>query len=379
MRAATADRHLTGLPAIVFVRASGKVEPVSPPEIEEPEAGEVLVAPELVGFCGTDREIIHGGVAVDPAEHILILGHEMVGEVVETGGSVAGFEPGDRVVPMVRLPCDSCAPCRAGRSDFCLTGEYREFGITRMHGFARPSVVVPAAALLTVPRELGDVAVLAEPLSIVEKTFDQARGVMARIPGRDLGRERWGEGLRTVIAGAGSIGLLSAYLAVELGFEVDVLDVKDGRGLAAQLAGAAGARYIALDPGEAAGSVAANLTPADVIIEATGSPYLAFALINALRRGGILMWVGVAAEEHEVAFDGSAAVLRAVLQSNAIVGTVNSSREHFERALKDLVVLDGKPRFDEILTGVLPVDRFEEAIWPDRDAIKQAVSFKEEG
>ena len=78
-----------------------------------------------------------------------------------------------------------------------------------------------------------------------------------------------------------------------------------------------------------------------------------------------------------MSFEGSAAVLQSVLQSNAIVGTVNSSRGHFESALRDLVVLSEKPRFDEILTGVLPVDRFEEAIWPKGDAIKQAVSFKD--
>jgi glucose 1-dehydrogenase len=372
------DRALGQKPAIAFVSASAKVESVPPPEIQGPGPGEVLVATELVGFCGTDREIIHGGVAVNPDEELLILGHEMVGMVDEVGASVDSVRPGDRVVPMVRLGCSSCAPCSVGRSDFCLTGEYREFGITRMHGFARPSVVVPASALLAVPAELGDIAVLAEPLSIVEKTFDQARQTMARIPGLDLTADRWGEGLRAVVAGAGSIGLLSAYLAAELGFEVEVLDVREDGSLPAQLTEAAGARYVALDPDEPADSVAARLGPADVIVEATGSPYLAFALINALARGGVLMWVGVAAEEHQVTFEGSAAVLRSVLQSNAIVGTVNSSRGHFERALQDLVVLSGKPRFDEILTEVLPVNRFEEAIWPRGDAIKQAVSFKEE-
>jgi threonine dehydrogenase-like Zn-dependent dehydrogenase len=369
---------LSQKPAIAFVTGSGKVEMVTPPEVGRPGPDEVLVSTELVGFCGTDREIIHGGVAVHPDEDLLILGHEMVGTVVEMGSSVAGFEAGQRVVPMVRLPCSSCGPCRVGRSDFCLTGEYREYGITRMHGFARPSVVVPASALLPVPAELGHIAVLAEPLSIVEKTFDQAHGIMARVPGRDLNGDRWGRGLRAVIAGAGSIGSLSAYLAVELGFVVDVLDVRDVGSLAAQLAVAAGANYIALDPDEPAGSVAADLQPADVIIEATGSPHLGFALINSLARGGVLMWVGVAAEEHQVTFEGSEAVLRAVLQSNAIVGTVNSSRDHFERALNDLVVLSEKQRFNGLLTDVVPVDRFEEAIWPQGDAIKQAVSFREE-
>ena len=377
MITATAESRLRHKPAIAFVSGSGRVETVTPPELPDPRPGEVLVAPDLVGFCGTDREIIHGGVAVHPDEDLLILGHEMVGEVVEVGGP-DGFSAGDRVVPMVRLGCDSCAACLAGRADFCLTGEYKEFGITRIHGFARPLVLIPTTALLDVPEGLGDIAVLAEPLSIVEKTFDQAHHAMARIPGRNLEGERWGEGLRAVIAGAGSIGLLSAYLAEELGFDVEVLDIRDAAALPAQLTEAAGARYTQLDPDDPADAVAARLQPADLIIEATGSPYLGFALIEALARSGVLMWVGVAAVDHQVTFEGSSAVLNAVLRSNSILGTVNSAHEHFERALQHLVVLSQKPRFNELLTGVVPVDRFEEAIWPKGDAIKQAVSFKEE-
>ena len=155
MSTATVDRALGQKPAIAFVSTSARVESVPPPKIDGPAPGEVLVAPELVGFCGTDREIIHGGVAVNPDEGILILGHEMVGVAADIGTSVDSIRSGDRVVPMVRLPCSSCVPCSLGRSDFCLSGEYREFGITRMHGFARPFVVVPAPALLPVPPELG--------------------------------------------------------------------------------------------------------------------------------------------------------------------------------------------------------------------------------
>jgi glucose 1-dehydrogenase len=375
MKAAMIDSSLSQKPAIAFVTRSGKVEPVAPPQLTAPGPDEVLVSTELVGFCGTDREIIHGGVAVHPDEELLILGHEMVGTVLEVGASVTDLAPGERVVPMVRLPCGACGPCDAGRSDFCLTGEYREFGITRIHGFARPAVLVPASALLKVPDELDDVAVLAEPLSIVEKTFDQARYTMRRIPGRDLDERRWGSGLRAIVAGAGSIGLLSTYLGLHLGFEVEVFDVRGTDSLPAQLATAAGARYLNVGADEPVESIVDRLEPADLIIEATGSPHLGFGLINALTRGGVLMWVGVAAEEHEVRFEGSEAILRAVLQSNAIVATVNSSRDHFRMALEDLVALSKEPRFDELLTDVLPVERFEEAIWPRTDAIKQAVTF----
>ena len=48
---------------------------------------------------------------------MLIPGHEMLGEVTEVGSSVEGLSVGERVVPLVQLPCGKCAPCNADRSD----------------------------------------------------------------------------------------------------------------------------------------------------------------------------------------------------------------------------------------------------------------------
>ncbi len=54
-----------------------------------------------------------------------------------------GFKPGDLAIPMVRRPCEhpDCVACRSGRSDFCYTGDYRERGIMKMHGFMTEFVV----------------------------------------------------------------------------------------------------------------------------------------------------------------------------------------------------------------------------------------------
>lgn len=363
--------------AIAFVPERGKVELVAAPEAGEPGKGEVLVQTELVGFCGTDREIVQGGIAVHPGDGHLILGHEMMGVVLSAGESVEGLEPGNRVVPMVRLPCGKCAPCLADRSDFCLTGQYLEYGITRLHGFARPSLVIPATMLLEVPAGLGDLAVLAEPVSIAEKTLDQARYLLSRIPGHVLNEADWGAGLRALVTGAGSIGLLTIYLLTEVGFEVQVADIRSSEGLSAQLAEAAGASYVQLDRDEPFETIADRLDRADLAIEATGNPNLAFALLDVLAPGGVLMWVGVASEEHVVKMEASRAVLKAVLGHNAIVGTVNSGRLYMQKALADLVHLSRRPRFEEVLTGVVAVEEFVEAIWPSKEAVKQAVSYRD--
>ena len=84
-----------------------------------------------VGICGTDREICSFAYGTPPEGcDYLVLGHEALGEVVEVGDNVEGFERGDLVVPTVRRPCphDHCRSCREARQDFCFTGDFTERG-----------------------------------------------------------------------------------------------------------------------------------------------------------------------------------------------------------------------------------------------------------
>jgi threonine dehydrogenase-like Zn-dependent dehydrogenase len=98
-----------------------------------------------VGVCGTDAEICrfdYGGTP-PPGEDHLIVGHEALGQVIETGSRVSRLRPGSLVVPMVRRPCSrhECSACRAGHPDFCETGAYTERGIVGAHGFLAEEVV----------------------------------------------------------------------------------------------------------------------------------------------------------------------------------------------------------------------------------------------
>src|SRR5207249_4822462 len=70
------------------------------------------------------------------SEH-LVIGHESLGQVVEVGPAVTRLEQGDLVITMVRRPCAhaECVACRAGRQDFCFTGDFSERGIKHLDGF----------------------------------------------------------------------------------------------------------------------------------------------------------------------------------------------------------------------------------------------------
>src|SRR5438477_8202935 len=131
-----------------------------------------------VGVCGTDREIASFQYGFPPPDgsDYLVMGHECVGEVIEVGPEVSDLKPGDLAIPMVRRPCDhpECVACRAGRQDFCYTGDYRERGIKQMHGFLTDRIVDEARYMNPVPNAIRDVAVLNEPLTNAEKDLIQA-------------------------------------------------------------------------------------------------------------------------------------------------------------------------------------------------------------
>ena len=76
---------------------------------------------------------------------------------------------------MVRRSCphDDCVACRAGRQDFCFTGDFSERGINGLDGFMTESVVDDERYMHVVPRTLRDVGVLVEPLTIAEKALIQ--------------------------------------------------------------------------------------------------------------------------------------------------------------------------------------------------------------
>src|SRR2546427_4122410 len=138
-----------------------------------------------VGICGTDREIaaFQYGTPQAGSDH-LVIGHESLGEVVEVGAAVSHLKPGDLVVPMVRRPCPraDCVACRAGRQDFCFTGDFSERGIKGLDGFMTETVVDDERYMHVVPRTLRDVGVLVEPLTIAEKALIQVGQVQQRLP-----------------------------------------------------------------------------------------------------------------------------------------------------------------------------------------------------
>lgn len=104
--------------AAVFFEVGGKLE-IREVEVQEPQAGEVMVRMATAGICHSDLHVMTGHlVGALPA----ILGHEGSGIVEKVGPGVTSVKPGDHVIPLWRLSCGRCDYCSDGRPTLCPEG-----------------------------------------------------------------------------------------------------------------------------------------------------------------------------------------------------------------------------------------------------------------
>ena len=85
------------------------------PVIELPT--QVLIKVKAAGICGSDVHIYHGTSSV--ATYPRVIGHEIVGEIIEKGNEVKNFSLGDRVIMDPVISCGTCYQCRIGRRNVC--------------------------------------------------------------------------------------------------------------------------------------------------------------------------------------------------------------------------------------------------------------------
>jgi threonine dehydrogenase-like Zn-dependent dehydrogenase len=313
-----------------------------------PEEGEVLLRTLEIGVCGTDAEIAAGlfGVA-PPGERELVLGHELLGEVLEGAGE---FRPGDLVAATVRRSCGRCAACAAGSPDSCLTGDYRERGITSLHGFARELATESPEHLVVIPRELGRLGVLAEPASICSRGIRHAHAIGSR--------QAW-EPARALVLGAGAIGLLSALFLRLEGLEVWLASLEPAGSEKARLTELADVRYVST---RAAGL--GELGGFDLVVEATGDAEAMAAALGLLARNGVACLLGLDARPGTVALERRTLGVDFLLGNRAVFASVNAHPQDWAAAVRRLGELRERwPDAADRLVGLrVEPDRFEEAL-----------------
>jgi glucose 1-dehydrogenase len=349
--------------AITLVPGTKSVQIVDRPEPQIVDQDDIKLKVLRVGICGTDREETAGGRALAPqGKNELIIGHEMLGEVVAVGKSVSRVKPGDLAVFTVRRGCGKCIPCAMNRSDMCTTGGFSERGIWGRDGYEAEYVVDKEQYVVYLPPDLHTTGVLTEPTSVVEKAIDESvRLQTARLPDAPS-TPNWLHGRRCLVAGLGPIGLLGAMVLRLRGAEVFGLDIVDANSARPKWLEVIGGRYIdarsvPID------NVAQQLGSMDLILEAAGIVSVDFNLLDALATNGAYVLTGIPGGDRLLQIPGAMLMRQLVLKNQVIVGSVNAGRDFFQMAVDDLASaeLHWKGHVDALITHRYAMSDFAKA------------------
>ncbi len=322
------------------------------------DAEGLLVQAVALGVCGTDREIIAGDYGwAPPGRSRLVLGHESLGRVLEAPIGSA-FRAGDLIVGIVRRPDPvPCIACGAGEWDMCRNGLYTEHGIKAVDGFGAERFRLDPAYAVKVAPELGELGVLLEPASVLAKAWDH----IERIGARTLS---WAP-KTALITGAGPVGLLAALMAEQRGLQIHVLDRPES-GPKPELVRALGGTYYA-------GALPDGLA-ADITIECTGAPSLVLDVMCRSPGAGIVCLTGVSSGGRSLPFDSGQFNRSMVLMNDAVFGSVNANRRHYEAGAKALAQAD-PGWLSRLITRRVPLEHWQEAFERRPEDIKVVVMF----
>src|ERR1700730_921078 len=120
-------------------------------DLAEPQTapGQVTIAVEAAGICGTDLHIYYDEYRSRPP---VVLGHEIAGIIAEVGAGVTQVQVGDRVTTETYFStCGTCGSCRGGRINLC--PKRQSIGSMVDGGFAK-YVTVPAINARKLPDQL---------------------------------------------------------------------------------------------------------------------------------------------------------------------------------------------------------------------------------
>ncbi len=233
-------------------------------------SGDVLLAVEAAGICGSDMHAFHGK---DPRRNPpLILGHELAARIL------TGPRAGERVTVNPLITCGHCEYCVSGRDNLCANRTM--IGMTRPGGFAQ-RVSVPERTLIEIPQEMSArAAALTEPAA----TALHALNLSMRALSRPLPETR------VLVLGGGAVGLLSGLLAQAYGCrDVTLVETNSLRRATASAAGKAGGMRV-IDPVDPAGRLDNQI---DLVIDAVGAAATRRAAFAAVKPGGVVMHIGL--------------------------------------------------------------------------------------
>ena len=327
-------------------------------ELQEPQAGEVLVRVAATGACHSDYHAVDGHIQASTVP--LVMGHEAAGIVEGVGQGVTSFTPGDHVVFAIRPMCGKCKYCSTNRWNLCNgikaergymvdgTTRFKKLdGTTLYHGLATFSqhTVVPEWNLVKVTDDVP-----------IEKLASIGCAVVTGV-GAVVNTAKVREGSTVAVWGCGGVGLnVIQGAAIAGASKIIAIDVADSKFPFAKKFGATDTVDASKsDPVEAV----MDLTDggADYTFEVIGKPPTLRQAFDSTCSGGTACMVGVPPSGGEVSVPmGSLFLDRRMIGSSAGTG---SPRVDFPWFIE--LYRQGRLKLDELQSRFRPLDEINEA------------------
>jgi L-iditol 2-dehydrogenase len=335
---------------VKYAPGAGNVELREVPK-PSPGQGEVLVAVKATGICGSDLHIYHGDIQLLLRPPV-VMGHELAGVIAELGEGVEGLHVGQRVTCETAVhTCGYCWACRTGWYNAC--GQKELLGYIYDGGFA-PYCAVPARLIHPLPEGVDFVAgALSEPLACCVHAIGELAGVQA--------------GETVLIAGPGAIGLLSLQVARAGGARVLICGTAADQGRLALARELGASETMVVDTDDVV-ERARELTRgdgADLFIECSGAPAAARLGLEATRRCGRYLQIGLASGPFELD------LARVAYKELRVFGSLGQRWSAWHRALA--LLEGGLVQTRPLVSDVLPLSAWREAF--DRFERKEAMKI----
>ena len=307
--------------------------------VPEPQIGinDVLIRVRKTGICGTDLHIESWDPWAARTIHPpLIVGHEFVGEVVETGANVTDFHAGDIVSGEGHVTCGRCRHCLAGRRHLC--AHTVGLGVGRDGAFAEYVALPMTNVWHHWPGIDVDVAAIFDPFGNAVHT-----ALAFPVLGEDV-----------LITGAGPIGLMATAVVRHAGARFVVVSEPNPvrRAIAARMGAT-----VAVDPRERdLADVQRELGMVegfDVALEMSGAPAAIRSALDNMAHGGSIAILGIPTQD--ISLDVNEIVFK-LLTIRGIYG-----REMYETWYKMTVMLQSGLDITPAITHRFPAREFEAA------------------
>lgn len=296
---------------------------------------EVLIQVRMAGICGSDVHLLQGQNPF--AAYPLIPGHEYVGEILQAPAR-SKLKKGEKVTVFPSVGCGKCQACKEGRAIHC--SQFRFAGVTTDGGCFCERVAVPYRRVIRLPRQMEEeVGAMVEPTSVAVHV------------NRRSGLRR---GMKAVVIGGGTIGLLIAQVARSYGASRIVLSepIAERRAIAEAL----GFRLICNPQEEELPSFAQRtIGLADIVFDVVATKKTVEDSQSMLRPNGKLILVGIPS-------DKGLGVPYVPIYGKEL--QVIGSRTYFMKDFSEAIRLLNSKKINvkPIISLILPLERFAEGV-----------------